>query len=337
MTFFGLRLRVLLFFFLGFPLLWFLWLVAYAMTPGPPSTTKQIEVIIPRRASFPAIEKILVDNKVIQHDPRFFMLAILTGAAAKLRAGEYAFEPGQKPLEVIELLKKGRVLYREVVIPEGTETVKVAEILAAEGWIDVQRFLDLVRDTEMLKILGINADSLEGYLFPDTYYLSRGQLDESGIIRMMVERQTEVYNDIVKGVDINASGLALHEIVTLASIVEKETGNAEERPLVASVFLNRLARGMRLQADPTVRYGLKDHAGSLTQNELKKPTPYNTYIIFGLPPGPITNPGKASIEAVITPAQTDYFYFVAKDEVSHHFSRSLKEHNKAILKYRERK
>lgn len=337
MVFLGLRFRVLLFLILGFPLLWFLWIVAYAMTPGPPSTAKQIEVIVPRHTNLPAIEKILADHKVIQHDPRFSMLAILTGSATKLRAGEYAFEPGRKPLEVIELLKKGKVLYREVAIPEGTETEKVAEILAADSWIDEQRFLDLARDSELLKILGINADSLEGYLFPDTYYLSRSQLDETGIIRMMVERQKAVYNDIVKGVDINASGLTAHEIITLASIVEKETGNAEERPLVASVFLNRLARGMRLQADPTVRYGLKDHAGPLTKNELKKPTTYNTYIISGLPPGPITNPGKASIEAVVSPAQTDYLYFVAKDETSHHFSRSLKEHNKAILQYRQSK
>jgi UPF0755 protein len=119
--------------------------------------------------------------------------------------------------------------------------------------------------------------------------------------------------------------------------VEKETGNPEERPLVASVFLNRLARGMRLQADPTVRYGLKDSAGPLTQEDLKNPTPYNTYTISGLPPGPITNPGKASIEAVISPAQTDYLYFVAKDETSHYFSRSLEEHNRAISKYRKRK
>ncbi len=132
-------------------------------------------------------------------------------------------------------------------------------------------------------------------------------------------------------------GYLHHEVITLASIVEKETGNPEERPLVAGVFLNRLARGMRLQADPTVRYGLKENAGPLTRSELKNPTEYNTYVISGLPPGPITNPGKAAIEAVIAPAQTDYLYFVAKDETSHHFSRSLDEHNNAVSKYRKSK
>jgi len=340
MPFLGLRLPVLLLFFLGFPCLWLLWIGVYVITPGPPSTLKQIEVVIPSRSSLSDIEKILVENKVIENDPRFSMVALLTGAAARLQAGEYAFEPGKKPLEVIELLKKGKVLYRPVTIPEGTEMVKIAEILAAEGWVDLQRFLDLAHDPEMLENLGVNADSLEGYLFPDTFYLSKGQQGEAEIIRMMVRRHFKVYqasNDIARNRGNDLPGLTHHEIITLASIVEKETGNPEERSLVAGVFLNRLARGMRLQADPTVRYGLKDNAGPLTRSELENPTEYNTYVISGLPPGPIANPGKASIEAVIAPAKTDYLYFVAKDETGHHFSKSLDEHNKAVLKYRKSK
>ena len=337
MTFFGLRLPVLLVFFLGFPLLWLLWLGFYAISPGPPSTAKQIEVVIPSRASLSEIKTILAENKVIKDDPRFSMLALLTGAAARLQAGEFAFEPGRKPLEVIEQIKKGKVLYHALTIPEGTEMVKIAGMLAADGWIDLQHFLDLTHDPEMLENLGINADSMEGYLFPDTFYLSRGQQDEAGLIRMMVQRHFQVYNDIVKDAANDLPSLSHHEIITLASIVEKETGNPEERQLVASVFLNRLQRGMRLQADPTVRYGLKDNEGPLTQEELKTPTPYNTYIISGLPPGPITNPGKAAIEAVVSPAHTDYLFFVAKDETGHHFSRSLEEHNRAISKYRRKK
>lgn len=337
MLFPGLRLPVLLFFFLGFLCLWLLWLGLYAISPGPPSTAKQIEVVIPSRASLASIKKILAENKVIEDDPRFSMLALLTGAASKLRAGEYAFEPGKKPLEVIELLKKGKVLYRPVTIPEGTEMIKIAGMLAADGWVDLQHFLDLARDPELRESLGINADSMEGYLFPDTFYLSRGQQDEAELIRMMVQRHFQVYSDIIQNAENVLPRLSHHEIITLASIVEKETGNPEERQLVASVFLNRLERGMRLQADPTVRYGLKDNAGPLTQDELKAPTPYNTYVISGLPPGPITNPGKAAIEAVISPAHTDYLYFVAKDGTGHHFSRSLEEHNKAISKYRRKK
>ncbi|MGB3648802.1 MAG: endolytic transglycosylase MltG [Desulfobulbales bacterium] len=337
MTFLGLRLPVLLLIFLAIPFLWLLWLGVYAISPGPPSAAKQIEVLIPSRTGLSAIKKILAENRVIKDDPRFSMLVRLTGAGTKLRAGEYAFEPGQKPLQVIDLLKKGKVLFRPVTIPEGTEMEMVAAILAADGWVDLQRFLDLARAPEILESLGINAESLEGYLFPDTFYLSREQQDEAEIIQMMVARHFQVFNAIVQDTGNDLATLSHHEIITLASIVEAETGNSEERPLVASVFLNRLARGMRLQADPTVRYGLKEDAGPLTQKDLKNPTPYNTYIISGLPPGPITNPGKASIEAVISPAQTDYLYFVAKDESSHHFSRNLEEHNKAVSKYRKSK
>jgi len=337
LTFLGLRLPVLLLFFLGFPLLWLVWIGVYAISPGPSSSQEQIKVMIPVRSGVSAIEKILAENKVIRDDPRFSMLAVLTGAATKLRAGEYAFEPGKRPLDVIELLKKGKVLYRPVTIPEGTEMAKVAEILTAGGWVEGQRFLDLASDPEFLGELGIAATSLEGYLFPDTYYLSRGQQGETEIIKMMVDNHFQVYDAITENGGIYPMALVHHEIVTLASIVEKETGNPEERALVAGVFLNRLVKGMRLQADPTVRYGLNDTAGPLTQNDLKNPTPYNTYILFGLPPGPITNPGRAAIEAVISPAQTEYLYFVSKDDTSHHFSRTLKEHNKAVSKYRGRR
>jgi UPF0755 protein len=337
MTFLGLRLPVLALFFLGFPLLWLLWLGVYAISPGPPSAREQIEVLIPARASLAAIEKILAANKVIRDDPRFSMLAVLTGAAAKLRAGEYAFAPGKTPLDVIGLLKKGRVLYRPVTLSEGTELIKVAEILAADGWVEFQPFLDLAHDPGMLASLGIHAESLEGYLFPDTYYLSRGQQDAAAIIRMMVDKHFQVYNDIAKRADKNRPGRTHHEIVTLASIVEKETGNPEERALVAAVFFNRLAQGMRLQADPTVRYGLENKAGPLTREDLKNPTPFNTYIITGLPPGPIANPGRAALEAVLFPAATDFLYFVSKDEASHYFSRTLKEHNRAVSRYREGK
>jgi UPF0755 protein len=338
MTFLGLRPSVLLLFLLGFPVLWLLWLGVYAMSPGPSSADTQIVVVIPNSTGLSAIERILADHQVIRDDPRFFMLAVLTGAATRLRAGEYAFAPGQNPLEVIDLLQKGKVLLRPVTIPEGTDMAEVGNILAAaDSRLDLHRFLDLAHDPKMLESLGINEKSLEGYLFPDTYYLSRGQQSEAEIITMMVQRHFKVYNEIRERAGNNIPGLTHHEIVTLASIVEKETGNPEERPLVASVFLNRLARNMRLQADPTVRYGLPDAAGPLSAAELKNSNPYNTYMVFGLPPGPITNPGKASLEAVVFPAQTDYLYFVAKDDKSHYFSTTLAEHNKAVSAYRNRK
>lgn len=335
MTILGLRLPFFFLFFFGFPLLWLLWIGFYAIYPGPASAEKQIEVVIPARTRVSEIEKILADKKVIRDDPRFSMLAIMTGAAKRLRAGEYIFKGGERPLAIIDILKKGQVLYRPVTMPEGTEMARMADILATGEWIDRDRFLDLTHDPEFARELGVAAGSLEGYLFPDTYYLSRGQQDEKEIIRMMVSRHFQVYKEIIGNGDSDSQGLTHHEIITLASIVEKETGLPQERPLVASVFLNRLEKGMRLQADPTVLYGLSDHTGALTQAELKNPTPYNTYTIKGLPPGPISNPGKAAIQAVLLPAETDFLFFVSKDDSSHFFSRTLQEHNQAVSRYRK--
>jgi len=338
MTFHGTRLPALLLLILGIPLLWLLWIGVYAFSPGPSATAGRIEVVIPSRTGLSTIEKILAENKVIEDDARFSMLAVLTGAATRMRAGEYAFVPGGTPLDVINLLERGKVLYRPVTIPEGTDMIRAAEMLqAADDWFDMQRFLQLAHDPAMLEKLGVEGDSLEGYLFPDTYLLSKGQQSEADIIRMMVHKHFLVYEGIVRQAGNDPPELSHHQIVTLASIVEKETGIPEERPLVASVFLNRLARGMRLQADPTVRYGLQDPAGPLSRDDLQNSSPYNTYRIFGLPPGPITNPGKASIEAVIFPARTKYLYFVAKDDKSHYFSETLGEHNRAVSTYRKKK
>jgi UPF0755 protein len=337
MTIFGLRLPALCLFFLGFPLLWLLWIGVYAITPGPPSPDNKIDITIPARIGISEIEHILAGKKVINGDRRFSMLAMLTGSAKKLRAGEYRFETGKKPLAIIELLKKGRVLYRPVTMPEGTDMSKVANILEDEGWIDRSRFFALAYAPEFLGEMGIEADSLEGYLFPDTYYFSRGQLNTKEIIRMMVARHFQIYSKLDKNFNTVDHGLTHYEVITLAAIVEKETGLPHERSLVADVFLNRLEKGMRLQADPTVRYGELAVEGPLRQSELKNKTPYNTYVIKGLPEGPITNPGEAAIKAVMSPAGTDYLYFVLKNDGSHHFSRTLKEHNRAVARYRERK
>jgi len=337
MTILGLRLPVFFLFFLGFPLLWLLWIGVYAITPGPQPMDRNIDVVIPARTGITGIEHILAGKKVISDDPRFSMLAMLTGAAKKLRAGEYRFETGKRPLAIIELLKKGRVLYRPITIPEGTDMAQIVNFLEAEGWIERSRFYDLAYNSEFLGEMGIEADSLEGYLFPDTYYLSRGQQDENGIIRMMVANHFQIYNKLGRKASTGNHGMTHHEIITLASIIEKETGLPHERSLVADVFLNRLEKGMRLQADPTVRYGNSAVAGPLRLSELKKPTPFNTYVIKGLPKGPITNPGEEAIQAVMSSAGTDYLYFVLKKDGSHHFSRTLEEHNRAVARYRESK
>ena len=179
----------------------------------------------------------------------------------------------------------------------------------------------------------IDGPSTEGYLFPDTYVLSKG-MGARQILDLMINRFWQVFNSLVQGRDLPMS---IREIVTLASIVEKETGLAEERPVIASVFLNRLKKRMRLESDPTVIYDLKDFDGNLTKKHLQAPSPYNTYRHLGLPPGPIANPGRASLEAVLKPAQTSYLYFVSKNDGSHFFSSTLKEHNRAVVRYQKRR
>jgi UPF0755 protein len=320
------------FFLLGLPLLLALWLYAYGVRQGPMRDSMEVTVVIPKRTGFAGIQEILAENKVIEDDIRFRLLARVTGKAQVLKAGEYIFQPGLSPYQVLLLLEEGKVVQRPVTIPEGTELAGIADILAEDNWIDRQKFLELARNEELIQDLGLSEDSLEGYLFPDTYYLSRGNQDEAGIIRTMVARFHEVYQEIRTEVP-DPPLLSQHEVVTLASIVEKETGQDDERPLVAQVFINRLREGMRLQADPTVRYGLGQFAGKLTRQDLQTTTPYNTYVIKGLPPGPICSPGQAALTAVMQPAEGDLLYFVSKNDGTHHFSKTLAEHNRAVAKY----
>jgi UPF0755 protein len=337
MTILGLRLPAFCLFFIGFPLLWLVWIGVWAVSPGPVSAVESEDIVIPVHARVSEIGRLLSTRKIISENNYFSVLTMLTGSAKKLRAGEYRLKTGQSPLAIIEILKKGKVLYRQVTLPEGVSTAEIADILEVDGWIDREQFWSLANDPELLADFGIHGSSVEGYLFPDTYNFSKGQQDEKGIIRMMVNRHFQVYQELQQGMVANQHNLTHHEIITLAAIVEKETYLAKERPLVASVFLNRLEKNMRLQADPTVRYGNTGINGPLRKSELKRKTPYNTYIITGLPPGPISNPGEAAIQAVMFPARTDFLYFVSKNNGSHHFSRTLKEHNRAVARYRDGK
>jgi len=291
-----------------------------------------VAVIIPDRTGFAGIQEILAGNRVIADDIRFRILARVTGKAQVLKAGEYIFQPGLSPYKVLLLLEEGKVLQRPITIPEGTELEGIADILAADNWVDRQNLLDLARNEALIHELGLAVDSLEGYLFPDTYYLSRGNQDEAAIIRMMVARFQEVYEGILAALP-GPPSMPQHEVVTLASIVEKETGQDNERPLVAQVFINRLNKKMRLQADPTVCYGRGQNSSKITRQDLQTPTPYNTYVIKGLPPGPICSPGQASLAAVLQPVGGDLFYFVSKNDGTHHFSKNLAEHNRAVVKY----
>jgi UPF0755 protein len=226
------------------------------------------------------------------------------------------------------------VILHPVTIPEGFTRDQIADVLAAKGLADKKRFLELTEDKALLRQYGISGPSLEGYLFPDTYHFSRGT-PTLAVLDTMVKRFRQAVAPFME--KTQGTGMKFEDVVTLASIVEKETGRPEERPLIASVFLNRLRLGMRLESDPTVIYGMENFDGDLKKKDLTEKTPYNTYIIYGLTPGPIANPGLESIKAVIDPARTDYLYFVSRNDGSHHFSRTLAEHNRAVGIYQKKK
>jgi UPF0755 protein len=275
----------------------------------------------------------LKGNGIITNKDLFMLWTRLLGNSRKIKAGEYLLNSGMAPVRIIEILTRGIIITYPVTVPEGFSIEQIGDILAANGLADKKLFVSLAHEPGVIKKYGISGPSLEGFLYPDTYQFGKG-LPPSLIIDVMVKRFWEIvgpYMDRIKGLK-----MTVEEVITLASIVEKETGTAEEMPLIASVFLNRLRNGMRMESDPTVIYGMNDFTGNLTRKDLLESTPYNTYVIRGLPPGPIANPGLASIKAVLYPAETDYLYFVSKNDGTHYFSASIEEHNRAVWKYQKR-
>jgi len=306
------------------------WFATYILTPC--SLTGESIVYIPQGSGVRKIKALLAEQGLIKDDIRFLALARLSGKARQLRAGEYRIPPRLKPLQILRILEKGEVIQHQITIPEGMTIRQIVTIFEQGNWINPQRFIALTRNREFIKTLGLNQGSLEGYLFPDTYSFARGEVTEELLITMMVNRFLAVWNETTAN---SASDLVREHVLILASIVEKETADPSERPLIARVFLNRIEKKMRLQSDPTVIYGLNNFSGNLTRKDLNKESPYNTYIIPGLPPGPICNPGKESITAVLHPADAPYYYFVSKNDGTHHFSTTLKEHNRAVRKYQK--
>jgi UPF0755 protein len=276
----------------------------------------------------------LQERQLITSKSLFLIWARTMGYGRHIKAGEYQLSSAMSPIQILQVLNKGMVVTHPVTIPEGFTIQQIGAALAQKRLVDKQKFTELALDPEIAGRYGISSASLEGYLFPDTYHFSRG-LPAMDIIDVMVRRLLEVL--VPHRERMKELGMSLEELITLASIVEKETGSAEERPIIASVFLNRLARNMRLESDPTVIYGISGFDGNLTRDHLSGDTPYNTYVNRGLPPGPIASPGKEAILAVLYPADTNYLYFVSKNDGTHHFSATLEEHNRAVTRYQKRK
>ncbi len=281
--------------------------------------------------SFRSVTRSLLSLGLIRSPLRFRLYARHADRHRDIKAGEYAFEGPVSPRDILDRLVEGRVKLYRLTIPEGLTAAQIADLAAATGLIESRAFSEAAMNREAAARFGIEADSLEGYLFPDTYHFPRGTT-AAAMVETMVGRFEDVMTE-ERRARARALGMSPHEVVTLASIIEKETGAPEERPLIASVFHNRLARGMRLETDPTVIYGIPDFDGNLTREHLRTPTPYNTYLIQGLPPGPIASPGEAAIEAALHPADSDYLFFVSRQDGTHQFSRTLEEHRAAVRKY----
>jgi len=265
---------------------------------------RHVSVEIPPGASFHDVTDILRTKGLIRYKEAFYLLALLENAPERIKAGEYELTSSMSPGDILDTLLEGKVKGYRVPIPEGFTIRQIAARLAANSLADEKRFVDSAYDEELLSSLGIAGESVEGYLFPDTYVLGRS-MGEEKIIRFMV-------NQLRRKITFKMSermseiGLSMREVLTLASIIEKEGGSGEEKPLVSAVFHNRLKRGMKLQSDPTVIYDIKDFDGNITRRHLLRKTPYNTYRIKGLPPGPICNPGLDAIVAALYPASVNY-------------------------------
>jgi len=313
----------------------FVWsLIDYVSRSSGDDISELAFTVVPGQA-FNTIADRLHQAGIIQDTHKFKLFARLKGYDKRIKAGEYRLSSVLSPKQVLEIMVSGKVALHRVTIPEGYNLYQIAALMAEVGLIEAPEFIQAASESATVKSLGVDADTLEGYLFPDTYHFPKG-LPAKKIVKTMLNRFEEVF---LTEWHERAQQMKwkVHHVVTLASIIEKETGAAFERPLIASVFHNRLAKSMSLSSDPTVIYGIKNFDGNLTRKHLSTPSPYNTYLRKGLPPGPIANPGVASLEAALYPAETDYLYFVSKKDGTHQFSTNLREHNRAVWKYQLRR
>lgn len=312
---------------------WYL-MGVFAVSPADANAEKQV-VPVPAGSGLNAVSATLARRGIINNALKFKLLFYCKDRQARIKTGEYSLSAAMPPAEIMDILIRGDVLLHKLTIPEGFNINQTAQMVEKSGLASGESFVRAATSPGFISTRGIQAKTAEGYLFPETYFFPSSVTAEE-IITAMTDRfhavLTKEWQDRAKTL-----GFSVHEIVTLASIIEKETAIADERPLIASVFHNRLKRHMRLESDPTVIYGIPDFDGNITRAHLHTFTPYNTYRIRGLPPGPIASPGRASLEAALYPADTAYLYFVATGSGGHHFSPNFTEHQRAVRKYQLRR
>lgn len=343
---FSLRRKPLLLFlpailFLASILFWF-----FLIPPSHTSLSKTI--LIKKGMPLRKISVLLEQEGIIRNREIFIGMVALLGKKGEIKAGEYEFHTRMLPLGVLNSLIKGQVKQHLVTIPEGYTLTQIGQLLEDMGIVGKTAFLQKAASPSFIASLGLleylpgrvedslkkkGEMTLEGYLFPDTYHFIK-EMEPEEVIRMMIHQFRKIFGpDLVE--KASQIGFSPHEAMIVASIIEKETPLAEEKPLVSAVYHNRLKKKMPLQSDPTVIYGIKNFDGNLTKEHLLTPSPFNTYLYLGLPPTPICNPGKESILAALNPASSPYLYFVSKNDGSHHFSESYEDHQRAVGKYQK--
>jgi UPF0755 protein len=305
------------------------WNTPYKKTPG------RVTVTIVKGMKAGQVLEMMSKKGLVRSRLSFKLAFAVFGRPRKIMTGTYSFDKPESPLGIIDKLNKGEVTLTKVTIPEGLRDREIAKILADAGLGRREAFLKAMNDPSFIRPLDPRAQKLEGYLFPETYLVDPG-LDEESIVHVLVDGFREWWT---RTGEPSGTTLSPREIVTLASLIEKETGSPKERGLIAGVFMNRLRLGMPLQTDPTIIFAQimdGDYKGYLTRKDLAYPSPYNTYLHGGLPPGPICNPGQASLDAVIHPTRSSYLYFVSRNDGTHAFSKTLAEHNHWVSVYQHR-
>lgn len=310
------------------------WLLLGAEKPYKGYAAAEQFVEIPAGAGPAAIGRRLQNAGIVRDELSFRIALWRSGQARRLQAGEYRFDRPMSAREVIDKLVRGEVFLKPVTFPEGLTFRQMSGLYERAGMGPAADFTRAAQKGSLVHDLDPGARDLEGYLFPDTYTLPRKATADDLVARMVTTFRDTLTPELIDRAA--ARGLSLRELVTLASLVEKETARAEERPLVAAVYSNRLKIGMGMQCDPTVIYALERagrYTGNLTREDLRFDSPYNTYRYAGLPPGPIASPGKASLEAAAAPADVPYLYFVSRNDGSHVFAATLEEHNRNVFEY----
>ncbi len=312
------------------PLLLHFWL--FLRLPGKPAMETRQFFIPPKTGAF-GIAQLLQSQEVIRDARAFYLMAWLKNSLHRLQAGEYAFSTLLTPEQVLDQIVNGRVVIHTATLPEGSTIWDVARIYEQKGLATSDEFLDLSGNPDFIRELGIRSPSLEGYLFPQTYQFKK-PIDASAIIRAMVkEFRRNLPDDWERRA--RETGMTLNQVVTLASIIEKEAVVDSERPIISGVFYNRLKINMPLQSDPTAVYDIPGFSGAVSSAHLSRQSPYNTYQIKGLPPGPICNPGAKSLRAALHPDKVTFLYFVSNNDGTHSFSTTIDEHRRAIGHYRD--